>query len=134
MNDITHICLFDIPMLCSIPGLIYLAPTTCEEYFAMLRWSILQDKKAIAIRVPSNGVVHTSDAVDGHLGHVGSIGAGDVASLDGHVAASSFAATAFTAGASAILAPCAPSLRSVDDALLRGPGRGTGAFPPCHCR
>ena len=31
MNDITHICLFDIPMLCSIPGLIYLAPTTCEE-------------------------------------------------------------------------------------------------------
>ena len=45
------------PMLCSIPGLIYLAPTTCEEYFAMLRWSILQDKKPIAIRVPSNGVV-----------------------------------------------------------------------------
>lgn len=38
MNDITHICLFDIPMLCSIPGLIYLAPTSCEEYFAMLRW------------------------------------------------------------------------------------------------
>ena len=40
MNDITHICLFDIPMLCSIPGLIYLAPTTCEEYFAMLRWAM----------------------------------------------------------------------------------------------
>lgn len=64
MNDITHICLFDIPMLCSIPGLIYLAPTTCEEYFAMLRWSILQDKKPIAIRVPSNGVIHTTEAVD----------------------------------------------------------------------
>lgn len=64
MNDITHICLFDIPMLCSIPGLIYLAPTTCEEYFAMLRWAIVQDKKPIAIRVPSNGVVHTSDSVD----------------------------------------------------------------------
>ncbi len=64
MNDITHICLFDIPMLCSIPGLIYLAPTTCEEYFAMLRWSILQDKMPIAIRVPSNGVIHTTEAVD----------------------------------------------------------------------
>ena len=64
MNDITHICLFDIPMLCSIPGLIYLAPTTCEEYFAMMRWAILQDKKPIAIRVPSNGVVHTTDNVD----------------------------------------------------------------------
>lgn len=64
MNDITHICLFDIPILCSIPGLIYLAPTTCEEYFAMLRWSILQDKMPIAIRVPSNGVIHTTEAVD----------------------------------------------------------------------
>ena len=64
LNDITHICLFDIPMLCSIPGLIYLAPTTCEEYFAMMRWAILQDKKPIAIRVPSNGVVHTTENVD----------------------------------------------------------------------
>ncbi len=64
MNDITHICLFDIPMLCSIPGLIYLAPTTCEEYFAMMRWAILQDKKPIAIRVPSNGVVHTTEKMD----------------------------------------------------------------------
>ena len=47
MNDITHICLFDIPMLCGIPGLIYLAPTTCEEYFAMMRWAIQQDQKPI---------------------------------------------------------------------------------------
>lgn len=64
MNDITHICLFDIPMLCSIPNLIYLAPTTCEEYFAMLRWAIDQDHKPIAIRVPSNGVNHTAEPVD----------------------------------------------------------------------
>ena len=64
MNDITHICLFDIPMLCSIPNLIYLAPTTCEEYFAMLRWSIQQDRKPIALRVPSNGVIHTEEPVD----------------------------------------------------------------------
>lgn len=64
MNDITHICLFDIPMLCSIPNLIYLAPTTCEEYFAMLRWAIAQDRKPIAIRVPSNGVNHTAEPVD----------------------------------------------------------------------
>lgn len=64
MNDITHICLFDIPMLCSIPNLIYLAPTTCEEYFAMLRWAIDQDRKPIAIRVPCNGVNHTAEPVD----------------------------------------------------------------------
>ena len=69
MNDITHICLFDIPMLCSIPGLIYLAPTTCEEYFAMMRWAILQDQKPIAIRTPSNGVVHTAEPVDAEYGY-----------------------------------------------------------------
>ena len=69
MNDITHICLFDIPMLCSIPGLIYLAPTTCEEYFAMLRWAIQQDQKPVAIRVPSNSVVHTSEPVDTEYGY-----------------------------------------------------------------
>lgn len=64
MNDITHICLFDIPMLTSIPNLLYLAPTTCEEYFAMLRWAIDQDKMPVALRVPSNGVNHTTEAVD----------------------------------------------------------------------
>ena len=69
MNDITHICLFDIPMLCSIPGLIYLAPTTCEEYFAMLRWTIQQDQKPVAIRVPSNSVVHTSEPIDTEYGY-----------------------------------------------------------------
>lgn len=69
MNDITHICLFDIPMLCSIPNLIYLAPTTCEEYFSMLRWAIKQDKKPVALRIPSNGVNHTTETVDTEYGY-----------------------------------------------------------------
>lgn len=64
MNDITHICLFDIPMLTSIPNLLYLAPTTCEEYFAMLRWAITQEKMPVALRVPSNGVNHTTEDID----------------------------------------------------------------------
>lgn len=64
MNDITHICLFDIPMLCSIPGLVYLAPTNCEEYFAMLRWAIKQEKMPVALRVPTGEVVHTTEQVD----------------------------------------------------------------------
>lgn len=70
MNDITHICLFDIPMLCSIPGLVYLAPTTCEEYFAMLRWAVRQDKCPVALRVPSNGVHHTTESVDEQYAYV----------------------------------------------------------------
>ncbi len=64
LNDITHICLFDIPMLTSIPNLLYLAPTTCEEYFAMLEWAVKQDQKPVALRVPSNGVHHTTLPVD----------------------------------------------------------------------
>lgn len=64
MNDITHICLFDIPMLTSIPNLLYLAPTTCEEYFAMLRWAITQEKMPVALRMPSNGVNHTTEDID----------------------------------------------------------------------
>ena len=64
MNDITHICLFDIPMLCNILGLVYLAPTTCEEYFAMLRWAIKQEKTPVALRVPTGEVVHTTEHVD----------------------------------------------------------------------
>ena len=68
MNDITHICLFDIPMLTSIPNLLYLAPTTCEEYFAMLEWAIRQDRMPVALRVPSNGVHHTSLPVDTEFG------------------------------------------------------------------
>ena len=30
----------------------------------MMRWASLQDQKPIAIRMPSNGVVHTADPVD----------------------------------------------------------------------
>lgn len=62
LNDVTHLCLFDVPVLTSIPNLIYLAPTSCEEYFSMLRWAIRQERKPVAIRVPSNGVVHTDEA------------------------------------------------------------------------
>lgn len=32
MNDVTHLGFQDIPMLSNIPNLVYLAPTTKEEY------------------------------------------------------------------------------------------------------
>lgn len=53
MNDVTHLCFFDIPLLSNIPNLVYLAPTCLEEYTAMLNWSIKQDKYPVAIRVPA---------------------------------------------------------------------------------
>lgn len=64
MNDVTHLGLYDIPMMSNIPGLVYLAPVNCEEYFAMLDWSIEQDKYPVAIRIPCNGVIHTDKPVD----------------------------------------------------------------------
>ena len=60
MSDVTHLGIFDIPMMSNIPELVYLAPTNCEEYFAMLDWSIEQDKFPVAIRIPCNGVIHTN--------------------------------------------------------------------------
>ena len=63
MNDVTHLGLYDIPMMSNIPNLVYLAPTNCEEYFAMLDWSIEQDKYPVAVRIPCNGVVHANDGV-----------------------------------------------------------------------
>lgn len=64
MHDITHLGLFDIAMMSNIPNLVYLAPTNCEEYFAMLDWSIEQDKYPVAVRIPCNGVHHADKAVD----------------------------------------------------------------------
>ena len=37
--------------------MVYLAPTSKEEYFAMLDWSIEQNKYPVAIRIPCNGVI-----------------------------------------------------------------------------
>lgn len=64
MNDVTHLGIYDIPMMSNIPNLVYLAPTSCEEYFAMLDWSIEQDKYPVAVRIPCNGVIHTDKEID----------------------------------------------------------------------
>lgn len=65
MNDITHLGIYDIPMISNIPNLVYLAPTTKEEYMAMLEWSINQREYPVAIRVPamviSDGETVTKD-------------------------------------------------------------------------
>ena len=52
MTDVTHLCHFDIPLLCNIPNLVYLAPTNREEYLAMLDWSVGDKEHPVAIRVP----------------------------------------------------------------------------------
>ena len=61
MNDVTHLCFFDIPVISNIPNMVYLAPTNKEEYLAMLEWSLKQTDHPVAIRVPANGVISSSD-------------------------------------------------------------------------
>ncbi|MGN0029310.1 MAG: 1-deoxy-D-xylulose-5-phosphate synthase [Marinilabiliaceae bacterium] len=62
MNDITHIGFYDIPMLSSIPSLVYLAPSCYEELMAMEKWAIGQTKYPVAIRVPGGPVVHSAES------------------------------------------------------------------------
>lgn len=63
MTGVTHIGLQDIPMLGNIPNLVYLAPTTKEEYLAMLEYSINQTDYSIAIKVPGGAVVSDNKEV-----------------------------------------------------------------------
>ncbi len=64
MNDVTHLCFFDIPLISNIPNMVYLAPTCKEEYLAMLEWSIRQNEHPVAIRVPATSVISCGEAVE----------------------------------------------------------------------
>jgi 1-deoxy-D-xylulose-5-phosphate synthase len=65
MSDVTHLGIYDIPELTSIPNLVYLAPTCKEEYLAMMAWSMQQREHPVAIRVPGiftkSGIADTTD-------------------------------------------------------------------------
>ena len=52
MNDVPHLCIFDIPLMANIPNLVYLAPVSLAEYKAMLAWALNQTDHPVAIRVP----------------------------------------------------------------------------------
>lgn len=63
MNDITHLCHYDIPLISNIPNLVYLAPTNKEEYLAMLDWSLGYREHPVAIRVPFGVTVSSNRPV-----------------------------------------------------------------------
>ena len=64
MNDVTHLGIYDIALILNIPNMVYLAPTSKEEYFAMLDWSIEQNEHPVAIRIPCNGVISDKRKID----------------------------------------------------------------------
>lgn len=59
--DVTHLQVFDIPLISNIPNVVYLAPTNKEEYLAMLDWSVEQTKYPVAIRVPMTQLISTGE-------------------------------------------------------------------------
>ncbi|EES49955.1 1-deoxy-D-xylulose-5-phosphate synthase [Clostridium botulinum] len=63
-GDVTHLGVFDIPLISNIPNIVYLAPTNKEEYIAMMEWGIEQDKYPVAIRVPNMTVVSSGIKIE----------------------------------------------------------------------
>lgn len=60
MSDNTHLGLFDMGLLSNIPNLVYLSPTSKEEYVAMLAWGTHQQDHPVFIRVPATQVRSTT--------------------------------------------------------------------------
>ncbi len=66
-GDVTHLGIFDIPLISNIPNIVYLAPTSKEEHLAMVEWAIEQDKHPVAIRVPNMKVISTGVEVEANF-------------------------------------------------------------------
>ena len=62
--DVTHLGLFDIPLISNIPNIVYLAPTSKEEYLSMLQWGLDQQEQPVVIRTPSAEVVSTGEKIE----------------------------------------------------------------------
>ena len=58
-GDVTHLGIFDIPLISNITNIVYLAPTSKEECLAMIEWGIEQKNHPVAIRVPNGNVIST---------------------------------------------------------------------------
>lgn len=64
ITDMTHLGFWDIPMITSVPDIVYLAPTSVEEMTAMMNWGLSQDKHKVAIRIPTYSIRHDSGEID----------------------------------------------------------------------
>lgn len=68
MTDVTHLGIYDIPMLSNIPNMVYIAPTTKEEYLAILDWAMEQTEHPVAIRIPGGEMVSDGKTVTKDFG------------------------------------------------------------------
>lgn len=59
--DATHLSKYDIPLICNIPNIVYLAPVNKEEYISMMDWVNSQSEHSVVIRVPFTQVISTGE-------------------------------------------------------------------------
>ncbi|DAB00551.1 TPA: 1-deoxy-D-xylulose-5-phosphate synthase [Candidatus Gastranaerophilales bacterium HUM_10] len=59
--DATHLSKYDIPLICNIPNIVYLAPVNKEEYISMMDWANSQSEHSVVIRVPFTQVISTGE-------------------------------------------------------------------------
>ncbi len=59
--DATHLSKYDIPLICNIPNVVYLAPVNKEEYISMMDWANSQSEHSVVIRVPFTQVISTGE-------------------------------------------------------------------------
>lgn len=64
IKDQTHLGFWDIPMITSIPNIIYLAPSNLEEFRAMIEWGLSQGTFKVAVRQPTYSIEHADYEVD----------------------------------------------------------------------
>ena len=64
IKDQTHLGFWDIPMITSIPNIIYLAPANLEEFDAMMEWGLAQSTHKVAVRQPTYSIEHADYEVD----------------------------------------------------------------------
>ena len=59
--DATYLSKYDIPLICNIPNVVYLAPVNKEEYISMMDWANSQSAHSVVIRVPFTQVISTGE-------------------------------------------------------------------------
>lgn len=64
LTDVTHLGIFGLAAYANVPNLVVLAPTSKEEYLAMLEWSLDQNVHPVMILIPGDQVHHSETAAD----------------------------------------------------------------------
>ena len=58
MTDVTHLGIFGLAAYTNVPNLVVLAPTSKDEYLAMLDWAVDQKEHPVMILIPGNQVTY----------------------------------------------------------------------------